>query len=136
MDASQRGCHATDLRRSVRRASRWRVLLDDSSELIERYLVDTDVADAAKAVTRPDVGELRHLIELTSRNGGAVERIAPTAPWTGQDAELSRRLQLGLQLVAGQALRPNGLRGLASPGNGTTRGRRLSRLTVACRRQQ
>ena len=109
----------------------------DQAALINRVLFDADVADAAKAVACPHIGELRHLPELTARNGRTIERIAPSASGSREDAQFSSRLEFGLQLVAGQALRANGRRSLLSVSrNGTTRGRDLPSLTVARRRQQ
>ena len=62
--------------------------------LVERVLFDADVADSAEAVARPHVGELRHLPELTARNGRPVEGIAPTNPRSREDAQFPGSLQL------------------------------------------
>jgi len=100
---------------------------------IHRWLVDADIADAAKAIARPHVREVRNLPERASRNGGTVERIAPCAFRSRQDGQFSGGVQFMLQRAAGQGLWIDGgpifLRILR---RGTAvRGRDLRRLTVA-----
>ena len=47
-----------------------------------------------KAITCPYEGKLRHLPELTARNGWPVEGIAPTTPRAREDAQFPGSLQL------------------------------------------
>src|SRR5882672_671598 len=72
-------------------------------------LLDTDVTDAAKAVSCAHVRKHRSRPELALRNARTVERIAPTF-WSGEDRERSRTLQLVLQLLAGHVFRVDACR--------------------------